>query len=262
MIDPQSATADAVADAIYGILVSQYKTKISSRDFKRMVTDQTSSIYKALVKEGKSVPARVDFGLPDARAMKYLDESSLTFLNKYVTSTELEARVKKYISKAYLEEGTAIGDNPKAIDAFLKVFKSDLNASKDQVRNIIDTTVSRARVFGQVNGLRAAAAKTYVIAGPDDNKTCAFCQDMLGRTFTVLSAVTRQDEMIGAGPANVNDVSPFLKGSMSLADVQDSTDEELEAAGFALPPYHGSCRHRVVVGDFYGDDETVPYTVE
>lgn len=261
-LDPESSIADQVANSIYDILVSQYKIELSSRDFKRMVTDQTSSIYKELVKKGQGVPARTSFALPDARAMKYLDESSLTFLDKYVTSPELEARVKSYIKKAYLEEGKAIGNNPKAIDAFLKVFKGDLNVSKDAVRNIIDTTVSRARVFGQVNGLRAAAAKTYTIAGPDDNVTCSFCEEMLGRTFTVASAVSRQDSLISAGPANVNDVSPFLKGNMSLEEVQDSTDEELEAAGFALPPYHGSCRHRLVVDSFYGDDEEVPYDVE
>jgi hypothetical protein len=226
-----------------------------------MIKDETSAIYQALVKEGKGIPARSSFTLPDARAMKYLDESSLTFLDKYVSSPALEAKLKAYIKKAYLEEGTAIGNNPKAIEAFLKVFKGELDASKDQVRNIIDTTVSRARVFGQVNGLRVARAKTFIIAGPLDNVTCSFCQDMVGRTFTVAAAVARQDGMIAAGPANVNDVSPFLKGNMPLNEVQDATDEELEAAGFALPPYHGSCRHRLVVGEFYGDDEDVPYDV-
>lgn len=262
-INPDAVEADEVADAMYGFLVQAYNLKMESKDFKRLIREQTSDIYTAMVKTGGAgIPARINFALPDSRAMQWLDESALTFLTKYVNSPELERRVKDYIKKAYLEEGQAIGNNPKAVDAFFQTFKGDLNASKAKVRTIIDTTVSRSRVFGQVNGLRVARAKTFVIAGPDDDKTCSVCREMVGRTFTVESAVSRQDQMIQAGAAAVNDVSPFLKGNMSVDEIANSTDEELEAAGFALPPYHGSCRHRLVVGDFFGDDEELPYTVE
>ena len=261
MLEPGSREADEVANSLYNILRSQYSIELSSRDFKRMVESQTSTIYKELVKKGYGVPARTDFGLADGRAMQWLDESSLTFLGRYAASPELERRVKNYIRDKYLKDGTAVGKNTKGINSFIKEFGQELTDSKDRVRNIIDTTVSRARVFGQVNSLRSAGGKTFTIAGPDDNLTCEFCRDMMGRTFTVAAAVSRLDSITAAGAASVSDVSPFLKGNMDLADVQESSDEDLEAAGFALPPYHGSCRHSVVVETFYEDEEVPPYQV-
>ncbi|HEY6022471.1 MAG TPA: hypothetical protein VIY48_22195, partial [Candidatus Paceibacterota bacterium] len=235
-IDPSSETADGVADALYNILVSEYDVKMSSTQFKALVFDQTTKIYKKYAETDISL-ARSSFNLQDARAMKYLDDSANVYLGKYITSPELKERVVAFIKKKYFVDGQAIGNNKKALDEFIAAFKDELNLSHSKVRQIIDTTASRARTFGQINGMRSAAVKTFEIVGPDDSLTCGFCEDMIGRVFTASVAISRLDEIVASGPASIPIQAPFLKGSMALADVQNSSDEDLEAAGFGPPPY-------------------------
>lgn len=250
-----------MADALYNILVSQYRIKISSKAFKDLIAKQTETLYKQLVREDANLP-RVRFSLPDQRAMGFLKDSDMVYLGRYITSPELKARVVDYIREAYLENGTAIGNSPKELNAFMSVFKDELDLSRSQVRLIIDTTVSRARVFGQVNGLRAAAARTFEIAGPDDNLTCSYCREMLGREFDVATEIRDQDRLITSGPEAINSVKPFLKGSISLEDLEAMADEAVQAAGFAAPPYHGHCRHRLVAKSFYENLDEVPYSID
>lgn len=260
-IDPSSAEASVTADSIYQILVSEYNIKLSSKDFKNLIFDQTTKLYKAYVESDGSL-ARVDFNLPDARAMKFLDDGANVYLGQFVTGDELKTRVVAFVKENYFEQGQAIGNNKKVIDKFISEFRGELEVSRWKVREVVDTTASRARTFGQINGMRSAAVKTYEIVGPLDGKTCGFCEDMVGRTFTASVAISRLDDIVQAGPASLSASAPFLKGSMGLTEVQDSTDEELEGAGFGPPPYHPSCRHSMVVNTFYADGEVVPYTVE
>lgn len=260
-VKPDPALADQIAESLYNILNREYNLKISSEEFKDMVRHQTETIYKELVKADKTMP-RADFGLSDERAMEYLNRSDLVYLGRYINDEGLKQRIIDYIKEAYIENGNAIGNSPKELNAFLAAFQDELNLSRGQVRRIIDTTVSRARVFGQVNGLRAAGAKEFEIAGPDDNLTCPFCKEMLGRVFDVAIEVKDQEQFINAGPEGANAIRPFLKGSLTLDALEQMADAEVQAAGFATPPYHPHCRHRLVVRSFYENLDEVPYSIE
>jgi hypothetical protein len=260
-INPSSATADAVADALYNILNAEYNLKISSTQFKDMLRSQTEKLYESLVKDDPYMP-RVDFSLPDRRAMQFLANSDQVYLGKYINDAELKRDIVEYIRTAYLENGNAIGNSPKELNAFMAAFREQLQLSRWKVRQIIDTTVSNARVFGQVNGLRAAGAKTFEVAGPDDNKTCEFCREMIGRVFDVATEIKRQDQLFQAGPEAFSTIRPFLKGNMSLEDLSNATDEQLQAAGFTAPPYHPLCRHRLVAKEFYENLDEIPYSID
>jgi hypothetical protein len=253
--------ADTVAETLYSILVREYNLELSSDQFKELVTHQTTAIYQELVRADATMP-RVDFGLADLRAMDYLAKSDLVYLGKYVNDEALKVRILEYLRVHYAGEGRAIGNSPKEIQAFLDEFRDELDLTKYQLRRIIDTTVSRARVFGQVNGLRAAGAKTFEIAGPYDNLTCPFCKTMVGRVFSVAVEIADQDKFINAGPEGASAIRPFLKGSLTLEQIEEMGDEALQAAGFAAPPYHPVCRHRLIVRDFYENLDEIPYAIE
>lgn len=260
-ISPDKALTDDVAETIYNMLSREYNLTLSSEEFKDLVRHQTESIYKELVQNDRTMP-RVDYGLSDQRAMEYLNNSDLVYLGRYVNDEGLKQRIIDYIKTAYIKNGNAIGNSQKELNAFISVFREDLDLSKGQVRRIIDTTVSRARVFGQVNGLRAAGAKSFEIAGPNDEVTCSYCKEMLGRVFDVATEISDQDKFINAGPEGANAVRPFLKGTLSMTELENMGDEAVQAAGFATPPYHPHCRHRLVAREFYENLDEVPYTIE
>lgn len=257
-VDPTTVQAQAIAEALWVILNAEYNVKIDSAQFKKLITEQTASVYRDLVRNDTSLP-RVKFNLPDERAMVYLEKSDLVNLGKYVNGDALRARVVDWIKENYLQNGAPIGNSPKELQAFIKEFGDELGLSKAKLRSIIDTTVSRARVFGQVNGLRASGAKTFEIAGPDDRLTCEFCRDMLGRTFDVALEIQDQERFINAGPESANTARPFLKGNVGLSELAGMDDADVQSAGFAAPPYHPSCRHRLIVVSFYTNLDEVPY---
>lgn len=250
-----------MAESLYNILVSQYRLKISSSQFKDMLRSQTEKLYEELVRTDANMP-RVNFSLSDRRAMQFLANSDQVYLGKFINGEELKKDVIDYIRTAYLENGNAIGNSPKELNAFMAAFREQLQLSRWKVRQIIDTTVSRARVFGQVNGLRAAGARTFEIAGPDDNKTCDFCREMLGRVFDVHTEIRDLDRLLQVGPEALATVKPFLKGNISLEDLKNTGDDALQAAGFAAPPYHPSCRHRLVAKTFYENLDEIPYSID
>lgn len=260
-LNPSSVIASDVAESVYQILQSEYGLMLTSEEFKDVILNNTESAYKALVKADGAL-ARTNFNLSDDQAMQFLNNSDRLYLGKFALGSDLKGRITEYIREAYLKNGRAIGDSPKELNAFMKVFGEELDASKSQVRLIIDTTVSRARVFGQVNSLRAAGGQTYEITGPLDSKTCAECSEMVGRTFSVASAVSQLDQVLQAGPEGIDGAAPFLKGSLSVGDLKGMDDAELEAQGFMVPPFHPYCRHRLAVVSFYENTEDIPYPVE
>ena len=255
------AVAETVAHNVWNILVQEYGLEMSSESFVGMVQSQVSGIYRDFLKENPLRP-RVSFTVPDTKAIEMLERQDLWYLGSAVTNDDLKARILQFIQKNYLENGRAIGNSPKELQAFMDVFGEQLNLEKWQVRRVIDTTVNRARVYGQINSYRLSGAKTFKIAGPMDSLTCAFCAEMVGQVFDVAPEIQMLDRLTNAGPEDLPYLSPFLKGAMALDDLKDSDAETLQAAGFALPPYHPQCRHFTVVDTFYDNPEDIPYSVE
>lgn len=203
---------------------------IQTPGFQTLIHSQTRYIYEDLVRNGTLLP-RTRFTASDDKAMDFLARSDLFYLEKAVNS------------------------------ATLRTIEESLDRLDNLAERVLTTTVTRARNFGQVNGMRTAGVKTFSVSGPDDSKTCGYCKEMLGREFTLEQEITQMDNLITAGPENLDAVKPFLKGAMSLGTVSDSTDEELQALGFATPPYHPGCRHGLSVVSFYANLDDVPYPI-
>lgn len=255
------ALVNDVADAIFHYIERAYKGQMASQDFKDMVHNQVRNIYKESMAKDGPYP-RIEFGLVDRRAAEFLERSDLFYLGKYITDPAAKARILEYIKKTYIENGAAIGNSRKELNAFMDALGYQLELERWQARRIIDTTVSNARVFSQLVGLRQAMTKTFTIAGPDDNLTCPFCREMLGRSFSLAPELQNLDSMLATGPEALATVKPFLKGSMTLDDLSGMDDSTIQDLGFALPPYHPHCRHRLIAETFYESAAEVPYAVE
>lgn len=252
---------DEVANAVFNYISKAYKHQMESEVFKDMVHNQVYNIYKeSMAKDG--LYPRIEFGLVDRRAADFLEKSDLFYLGKYINDPSTKARLLDYIKKTYIEGGAAIGNSPKELKAFMDALGYQLGLERWQARRIIDTTVSNARIFSQLTGMRQAMTKTFSIAGPDDNKTCSFCRSMLNRTFSLAPELNTLDTMLSAGPDALPAIKPFLKGGLELNELKDMDDAQVQDLGFALPPYHPHCRHRLVAESFYDDAAEVPYAVE
>lgn len=83
---------------------------------------------------------------------------------------------------------------------------------------------------------------SYQIVNPLDKKTCPICRRMHGTIYTVEQArdyVTKR-----AALTDLEDIKsqfPFPR----LKDVDNISREQLQAKGYALPPYHGRCRDEI-----------------
>jgi hypothetical protein len=256
-----AALVDEVANAMFNYIESAYKHQMQSVDFKNMVHNQVYNLYKESMAQDGPYP-RTEFGLIDRRAADFLERSDLFYLGKYISDPATKTRVLDYIKKTYIENGAAIGNSRKELNAFMNGLGYQLELERWQARRIIDTTVSNARVYSQLNGLRQAMVKTFQVTGPDDNKTCSYCKSMLDRSFTLSTELTYFDRMLSAGPDALPNVKPFLKGSLDIKDVEGMDDGQLQDLGFALPPFHPHCRHNIVAETFYENSADVPYAVE
>lgn len=252
---------DELSDSLYRIIQSAYDLRLGSTQFKELVHAQVDKNYRQLAGED---PIRIsrNLSLPDYRAIQYLEDIDRIYLGKFISDPKVKQAVVDYIRKAYLEQGVAIGNSPKELQAFVNAIGDQLDLEKWRIRNIIDTSVSKARVFGQLNGMRQAAVRTFEVMGPNDNLTCDFCKDMIGRRFSLVTELTQLDQVMAAGAEGLPYVKPFLKGSLDLTALKSATDDDVQSQGFACPPYHPLCRHRLGAVDFYEDLTEVPYAME
>ena len=251
-----NALTDEVAETVYNILNNSYNLQLNSVAFKEALRGSVENLYKA------EAHPRINFNIMDRRAMVYLERSDLVYLGKFVGDPQLKQNIIDFLKDAYIKGGRAIGNSPSELRAFMEAFKEQVQLNRWQARRLIDTTVARARNIGHIVSYRQAAGKTFKINGPRDNVTCEYCRLMIGRTFSVALAVSDLDKLFSAGPEGVNMVMPFLKGSITLDDLKSASDEDLQGAGLAVPPYHPHCRHFTTLVDTYEDLTQVPYSIE
>jgi len=256
-----SALVDQVVDSLYSILQHEYTLDMTSSQFKEMVHKQVDSTYRGFVTDD---PLRnsPNLTLADRRAAQYLENADKLYLGQFIQDPGVKQAVVDYIRKAYIENGAAIGNSPRELQAFVNALGEQLDLEKWRIRMIIDTTVSKARTYSQLQGMRQAGARSFEVVGPDDNLTCVYCQDMLGRTFELAPELTRLDQVINAGPEGMAIVKPFLKGGLGLKELEKTSDADVQSMGFACPPFHPSCRHSLAVVDFYENASEIPYSME
>lgn len=132
---------------------------------------------------------------------------------------------------------------------FDQTFADQLNAAvlgtgKVVVDMAANLTTSRLVTLGFLSEAMEAKVETYQVNEVLDSRTCAPCQYMHGKTFNVSQEYSRILSVLGTSdPKELKAMAPWPSASQAgLRDLNSMTLDQMQAAGFASPPYHPLCR--------------------
>lgn len=168
------------------------------------------------------------------------------YMGKYVTDPRTIQAATDALVSLYTEAGMPIGHGTDVSAFVSRAGGRFRELSEWKTRQIVDTSVSRARTWSRIYSMHAEGIATYVIVGPVDNLTCDYCATMVGVEFDVATTQGRLSGAAEAGEENLAATCPFLTGYGTPEQVAQASSEELQSAGVELPPYHPSCRHEPV----------------
>ena len=159
------------------------------------------------------------------------------------------------IFKEIKGKGWSADDMEEEVLKWERLFKADKSLQdqiNDAVRNggqvAIDSgagmTTSRLVSLGFLSEATDAGVTTYQVDEVLDGRTCGVCQYMHGKTFDVAQQMSRISRALSSSdPADLRDAAPWPDQSKAgLQDLYAMTGEEMQAQGYASPPYHPGCR--------------------
>lgn len=170
----------------------------------------------------------------DRRAMEWLAKDFTYWVGQYHGDS-----VSRTLREA-LEPALADGlTRAKAAKLLAEALAPVAARSRAYWENLANHVTTRARTFGQVEGLVRAGATHYRIVAVLDHRTSPVCRVMHGKTFAVAQAVKLRDRLMAAkDPEAVKAISPWLRE----AQIEKLSATALARRGFCLPPFHFACR--------------------
>jgi hypothetical protein len=252
-------TIDAIQKEAYLVMLTRWEENFS-KPIKPTIKANVTSVYnhyrcdksifpkKGTSSHGRSFDMDVAdavLDLDDYRAIQYMEKSDRMYLGKFITDKDTKKSVYSYLQTQYLDGYMPIGENKGALNAFADNFKDELSLEAWKIRRVVDTTMNKVRNFGNINMLSQNEIDNFEVVEIMDELTCAYCETMDGKVFSVSVAKEKIDNETAGDPDDVGSVSPFLT-SEKLADVKSMTAEQLQDEGYDTPPYHCNCRGRVI----------------
>lgn len=123
---------------------------------------------------------------------------------------------------------------------------------------------SRLASYGFLAEANNDGVSKFMVSEVLDEATCPVCQAMDGRVFEVDKALARVELALSMeDPEELKIAAPWPDQSEEgVAELNDSTAEELQAMGYDCPPFHPGCRGILVtVADEELAETTKPITV-
>jgi hypothetical protein len=121
---------------------------------------------------------------------------------------------------------------------------------------------SRLSTWGFGAESKALGRTQYQLTAVLDGRTSAFCQLIDGRVFDVDAADAHVSEALSAqNPEDLVQIQPWPDQSQAaIAEYASMSDQELQDAGFSIPPFHPNCRTMLteLQGDSNGVGEAPP----
>lgn len=246
---------DQMAENIYRIVARHYGGHMSSNRVRAIVETNLEAIYREARLGTGWAQAFVNVTLPDGvgpvfdgardgRTLRFLQDTDVMYLGRYIRRRDTAERVKNRIMRDYLAVGRDWRDR-----SFIESIARDVGLENWQAERIVRTTANTARTFAQIRSYEQVGVdlvRKYEIAGPVDGIACEYCRSMVGRQFSVVQEVSRMRSIIAAGPEALPDLKPFASGRMDIDSFKRASSEDLQAAGLALTPVHPNCRHRTI----------------
>lgn len=199
-----------------------------------------------------------NFNLIDQQAVEYLASSQLFWMrDRYDTGV-----IKAIRDAAQVElEGLTGADAAAKLQDLVqrKLGIGDYDTASEAYWEMVAVNASTtSRVTGSLLEMEELEVTKYVITNPRDERTSDICKHMDGKTFVVADQVKVIKDIIAADdPAGTKELHPwhshdfqdvFKDIGVSVQPDQALSDADaakLAKAGFAMPPYHGTCRTTV-----------------
>lgn len=175
-------------------------------------------------------------------------------LFKKIVSQAVEVNVKKQIYS--LIDDVSVNDPLTPISKAESVasLADKLNAAVlGTGKSIVDIganlTTSRLVSYGMLAQAEISGYREFQVKATLDHKTSEFCRRMHGRVFKVEDAIRRLETVLRVdNPDDLKLIAPFPKTTKAaLKTIEDSSNADLQEAGFDTPPYHPHCRTVIVL---------------
>lgn len=256
---PAAATVEEWEQTAQGVLESEMQKEFASK-IKKTCDATVKEMYEHYRKD-KSIfpkqtktensnnfaafPPEAKLDLADKRAIEWLQKHDNFYLSKFITDADTTARILAFINEFYLEQGETIGDNTRVLAEFIARFGDVLNGEIWKIRRVLDTSVNKIRSYANVAYMHQANVSDFKVVEVMDRITCAHCQNMNGRTFSVAVEKTKIENVTKNEPSEVGTISPFVT-TIPIADLEKLNDQEIQAKGIGATPFHPSCRGTLV----------------
>lgn len=225
------------------------------------------SLVGSLLDAGKLVGSSLEakgsgFGFKDERAVHLLNRHQTIYVQQGVRNAldDFDERVKALLT-AGLEQGQT---RKQLAGGLFEAFGSTVG-SEDYWNIVGSAWVNRARNWSTLRTLDDVEIEHFVILAVMDERTSPFCRLMNGRTFEVKRQLDLMEEIAHDDDLDaLKKRSPWLRSRVSERDEPEIgfvkggrftaigqagklvlSESQIQAAGVALPPYHGLCRTTV-----------------
>ncbi len=173
---------------------------------------------------------------------------------KGIVTTALYNIVHRQASKV-------LGDLIQAQHEEAQAIKKADKALEDAVRELVlgngrmmvdigaNLTTSRLVNYGALFEMHAHGYKTYQLNATLDERTSQVCRRMHGKTFIVETALaSAQKALLTTDPAELKTAAPWIRSNKeTLKHLETASSKDLQAQGYAVPPFHPRCRTVVVM---------------
>ena len=121
---------------------------------------------------------------------------------------------------------------------------------------------SRLSSYGFLVEAEATNVTEYQIDEVLDSRTCALCNYMHGKTFTVERSLGKVEQVVMVDdPEELKVIAPFFQQTKeSLRELHTLSESELQAKGLDMPPFHPGCRGLLAVAGTITEVEPVRIT--
>lgn len=259
----ETADSEMFANDVFNKLAEEFGDEFASSGASTVIKNSVNKFYKQFRLYdndpfgGDPAPVRPSFDLVDERAVKFLRESDDFYFGRYITDPATKKSLKGWLADDFLQSGRSLRD-PGELAEFRKRFGNRVAKEDYKVVRVVETSVSRAKNWGNILTVNQAKGSKIKIAGPVDNLTCKWCEAMVGnpakeikpKEFAVAPVVQLVKDTISKTPEELPQMSPFVVNKYNPAVLKEVSEEQLVAQGIALPPYHPHCRHRFIVSEF------------
>ncbi|WP_375560287.1 hypothetical protein ACE193_21655 [Bernardetia sp. OM2101] len=208
------------------------------------------SIFGEIEEEGETKNTRffdppppiIDF--LDLRLIEYLSNSDSFYLGRFITNEASIQRFTQAILDFYVANDGEIG-NSQTLSEFSELMQGEMNLQDYQIRRIIDTTMTNARNYANINYLRQAEVDKFRRVEIGDRLTCAHCQAVDGEIYETTRELAKVERFINLGFEEIGDVAPFAT-TVDIDSFRSLSSSEKQDMGFGAQALHPHCRGRIV----------------